>query len=103
MSTTLGPVLHYVLFDQLSIIMITCQCRWTALISLILSFQMFICSLSFGTFTVNMELPQNRLQLSFILLLTTITFKFIVNQSLPRISYLTYMVSRSDCPYMLSE
>ncbi|ELT93511.1 hypothetical protein CAPTEDRAFT_221712 [Capitella teleta] len=57
----------------------------------ILVVMMFICSLSFGTFTVDIDLPQNRLQLSFILLLTTITFKFVVNQSLPRISYLTYM------------
>ncbi len=40
-----------------------------------------------------MAKPQNRLQLSFILLLTTIIFKFVVSQTLPRISYLTYPVS----------
>jgi hypothetical protein len=52
---------------------------------------LFICSLAFATFTVELALPQNRLQLSFILLLTTITFKFVVSQTLPRISYLTYL------------
>eukprot|EP00918_Siedleckia_nematoides_P052393 GHVU01114497.1.p1 GENE.GHVU01114497.1~~GHVU01114497.1.p1 ORF type:complete len:481 (+),score=66.98 GHVU01114497.1:535-1977(+) len=52
---------------------------------------LFICSLAFATFTVDLRLPQNRLQLSFILLLTTITFKFVVSQTLPRISYLTYL------------
>ena len=56
------------------------------------TFQLFICSLAFATFTVELALPQNRLQLSFILLLTTITFKFVVSQTLPRISYLTYLV-----------
>ena len=67
--------------------------------------QLFICSLAFGTFTVELELPQNRLQLSFILLLTTITFKFVVSQTLPRISYLTYLVrhwliSTTDIPHL---
>lgn len=50
-----------------------------------------ICSMAFVTFTVALETPQSRLQLTFILLLTTVTFKFVVNKSLPRISYLTYM------------
>lgn len=50
-----------------------------------------ICSMSFGTFAVKPDLPQNRLQLTFILLLTTVSFKFAVNQSLPMISYLTYL------------
>ena len=59
--------------------------------------QLFICSLAFGTFTVKLDLPQNRLQLSFILLLTTVTFKFVVSQTLPRISYLTYLVSQYSC------
>ena len=57
------------------------------------SFQFFISALSFSTFAVSPELPQNRLQLSFTLLLTSVTFKFVINQSLPKISYLTYMVS----------
>jgi hypothetical protein len=51
----------------------------------------FICSMTFTTFAVVINKPENRLQLTFILLLTTITFKFAVNQSLPRISYLTYL------------
>ncbi|XP_055959433.1 cys-loop ligand-gated ion channel isoform X2 [Patella vulgata] len=50
-----------------------------------------ICSLSFATFSVKKDLPQNRLQLSFTLVLTAVAFKSVVNQSLPRISYLTYM------------
>lgn len=51
----------------------------------------FICSMTFTTFGVTFTLIQNRLQLTFILLLTTVTFKFTVNQSLPKISYLTYL------------
>ncbi|KAK7501996.1 hypothetical protein BaRGS_00006748, partial [Batillaria attramentaria] len=50
-----------------------------------------ICSLSFATFSVDKNYPQNRLQLSFTLMLTSVAFKSVVNQSLPRISYLTYM------------
>ncbi|XP_005111291.2 cys-loop ligand-gated ion channel [Aplysia californica] len=50
-----------------------------------------ICSLSFATFSVDKKHPQNRLQLSFTLVLTAVAFKSVVNQSLPRISYLTYM------------
>lgn len=51
----------------------------------------FISSLSFATFSVRHTLPQFRLQLSFTLLLTSVAFKFVINQSLPRISYLTYL------------
>ena len=61
--------------------------------SFCLFFQFFISALSFATFAVSPELPQNRLQLSFTLLLTSVAFKFVINQSLPKISYLTYMVS----------
>ncbi|XP_036361945.1 cys-loop ligand-gated ion channel-like isoform X2 [Octopus sinensis] len=50
-----------------------------------------ICSLAFTTFSVDKKYPQNRLQLSFTLVLTAVAFKSVVNQSLPRISYLTYM------------
>ncbi|KAK3580219.1 hypothetical protein CHS0354_018002 [Potamilus streckersoni] len=50
-----------------------------------------ICSLAFATFSVDKSLPQNRLQLSFTLVLTAVAFKSVVNSSLPRISYLTYM------------
>ena len=57
---------------------------------------MAICSLAFATFTVGLETPQFRLQLTYILLLTTVTFKFVVNKSLPKISYLTYLVCTSN-------
>ncbi|KAJ8319876.1 hypothetical protein KUTeg_001463, partial [Tegillarca granosa] len=50
-----------------------------------------ICSLSFATFSVGSSKPENRLQLSFTLVLTAVAFKSVVNNSLPRISYLTYM------------
>ena len=56
-------------------------------------FQFLICSLAFATFAVNRDKPENRLQLSFTLVLTSVAFKFVVNQSLPKISYLTYLVS----------
>jgi hypothetical protein len=55
--------------------------------------QCFICSLTFCTFSVDLNKRENRLQLTFILLLTTVTFKFAVNSSLPRISYLTTLVN----------
>ena len=57
--------------------------------------QFLICSLAFATFSVDKGMPQNRLQLSFTLVLTAVAFKSVVNSSLPRISYLTYMVSYS--------
>ncbi|ESN99604.1 hypothetical protein HELRODRAFT_176769 [Helobdella robusta] len=50
-----------------------------------------ICSLAFATFTVKPEAPESRLPLTFFLVLTTVTFKFVVNKSLPKISYLTYL------------
>ncbi|XP_064647158.1 gamma-aminobutyric acid receptor subunit gamma-3-like isoform X3 [Lineus longissimus] len=53
---------------------------------------MFLISgLSFATFAVAPTLPQKRLVLAFTLLLTSVTFKYVINQSLPKISYLTYM------------
>ena len=67
-----------------------CRLISTCFRSLLLQF--FISALSFATFSVAPELPQNRLQLSFTLLLTSVAFKFVINQSLPKISYLTYMV-----------
>ena len=61
-------------------------------IELCLYLKFLIACLSFLTFAVEPTLPQNRLQLAFTLVLTTVAFKFVVNQSLPRISYLTYLV-----------
>jgi len=57
--------------------------------------QFFIGSMAFATYAVHIQKPENRLDLAFILLLTTVAFKFTVNSSLPRISYLTTMVTRS--------
>ena len=56
--------------------------------------QFLIGALSSLTFAVDPILPQNRLQLTFTLVLTAVAFKFVVNQNLPNISYLTYLVSR---------
>ncbi|CAF0876927.1 unnamed protein product, partial [Didymodactylos carnosus] len=51
--------------------------------------QFFITVMAFATFSVTYNLPQNRLQLSFTLLLTAVTFKWVVVRCLPTISYLT--------------
>lgn len=61
-------------------------------------FQFLICSLCFATFSVDKNRPHNRLQLSFTLMLTAVAFKSVVNQSLPKISYLTYMVRTNYSP-----
>ena len=58
--------------------------------------QVFICCLAFATFSISESLPQNRLQLSFTLVLTMITFKLTASSSLPKISYLTYLVSHGN-------
>ncbi|ELU06091.1 hypothetical protein CAPTEDRAFT_202877 [Capitella teleta] len=55
------------------------------------SLTLLITCLSFVTFAVPPSMPQNRLQITFTLVLTAVAFKFVVNQSLPRISYLTYL------------
>ncbi|KAK7116118.1 hypothetical protein V1264_001857 [Littorina saxatilis] len=57
----------------------------------VLAIMVLISSLSLCTFAVERTLPQNRLQLSFTLVLTGIAFKFVVGQSLPKISYLTIL------------
>ena len=56
--------------------------------------------MTFSTYSVNYIKRENRLQLTFILLLTTVTFKFAVNSSLPRISYLTTLVSCRPIYYL---
>ncbi|KAM3184284.1 hypothetical protein ACTXT7_008664 [Hymenolepis weldensis] len=50
-----------------------------------------ISGLSFATFAVSPDKAELRLRLSFTLILTSVTFKYVITQSLPRISYLTYM------------
>ncbi|XP_046358983.1 cys-loop ligand-gated ion channel-like isoform X1 [Haliotis rufescens] len=57
----------------------------------ILCVMCLISSLSFSTFSVDQTKPQNRLQLSFTLVLTGVAFKFVATQSLPKIPYLTYL------------
>ncbi|KAK7090076.1 cys-loop ligand-gated ion channel-like [Littorina saxatilis] len=47
--------------------------------------------LSLVTFAVSRTLPQNRIQLSFILMLASVTFKFAASNSVPKISYLTHL------------
>ncbi len=49
--------------------------------------------MSFATFSVTYNLPQIRLKLSFTLLLTAVTFKWVVVRCLPTISYLTTLVN----------
>jgi hypothetical protein len=44
---------------------------------------------SFNIFAIDCKLPQNRLQNVFTLLLTSISFKWVINRSLPTVSYLT--------------
>jgi hypothetical protein len=45
--------------------------------------------LSLTTFSINCKLPQARLQTSFTLVLTSASFKWVINRSLPTISYMT--------------
>ncbi|CAH8490315.1 unnamed protein product [Schistosoma curassoni] len=52
-----------------------------------------ISGLAFATFAVSPDKAELRLRLSFTLILTSVTFKYVITQSLPKISYLTYMVS----------
>lgn len=51
----------------------------------------FIGLMCLAIFSVEHKFPQNRLQLTFILLLTTVAFRSNINSTLPKISYLTYM------------
>ena len=46
---------------------------------------------SLAVFSVNCNLPQNRLQTSCTLLLTSATFKWVTNRSLPTVSYMTLL------------
>ncbi|GFR96710.1 cys-loop ligand-gated ion channel-like isoform X4 [Elysia marginata] len=50
-----------------------------------------ISSLSFATFAIHRTRTWNRVQLSFILILACVTFKFAALQSVPKISYLTHL------------
>lgn len=53
-------------------------------------FLIFLITVSSLTiFSVGCKLPQNRLQTTFTLLLTSVSFKWVINRSLPTVSYLT--------------
>ena len=55
-------------------------------------FQFFVSCLSIVTFAIPRESTHGRIQIEATLVLTTVAFKFVINQTLPRISYLTYLV-----------
>lgn len=53
-------------------------------------FLIFLITISSLTiFAIDPKLPQNRLQTTYTLLLTSVSFKWVINRSLPTISYLT--------------
>ena len=53
-------------------------------------FLIFLITISSLTiFSVDCKLPQNRLQTTYTLLLTSVSFKWVINRSLPTVSYLT--------------
>lgn len=58
-------------------------------------FQLLIISLTFAAFTIGYN-SSDRLNVTITLFLTAVAFKLVVKQSLPTISYLTYLVSGSD-------
>ena len=63
-------------------------------------FQFIISTLGFATFSVRADLPQNRLQLGFTLVLTSVAFKFVANQNTPKIPYLTYLVGTENSRFV---
>lgn len=53
-------------------------------------FLIFLITISGLTiFSVDCTLPQNRLQTTYTILLTSVSFKWVINRSLPTVSYLT--------------
>lgn len=53
-------------------------------------FLIFLITISSLTiFSVDCKLPQNRLQITYTILLTSVSFKWVINRSLPTVSYLT--------------
>ena len=53
-------------------------------------FLIFLITVSALTiFSVDCKMPQSRLQTTFTLLLTSVSFKWVINRSLPHVSYLT--------------
>lgn len=53
-------------------------------------FLIFLITVSSLTiFSVHFRLPQSRLQITYIILLASVSFKWVINRSLPAVSYLT--------------
>ena len=48
-------------------------------------------ALSFTVFSIPTNLPQNRLSTIYVILLSSISFKWVINRSLPPVSYLTFL------------
>jgi len=46
---------------------------------------------SLSVFSINSNLSQNRLQVTYTILLASISFKWVINRSLPPVSYLTFL------------
>ncbi|XP_028408100.1 uncharacterized protein LOC114530689 isoform X3 [Dendronephthya gigantea] len=72
---------------------ITCHVKrkpnfYTWNVALIVS---LIMALTFCSFAVDITSPEERLGVTLTLLLTSVAFKFVVAQSLPNVSYLTYL------------
>lgn len=77
-----------------NIFLLKCVISSLALTTLDISlFQCIISSLALTTFAVARSKIENRLQLSIMLVLVTVTFKFVTNQVIPKISYMTHLVS----------
>ena len=61
-------------------------------------FLIFLITLSAMTvFSIDCKMPQSRLQTSYTLLLTSVSFKWVVNRYLPTVSYLTSLDKYSIC------
>lgn len=56
-------------------------------------FQMILGALIFTTFAIECTLVGNRLQTTSTIMLSNIAFKLAVSNSMPRVSYFTYLVS----------
>jgi hypothetical protein len=73
-----------------SIDLTICVARRPAFYYLNAFFLIFLITISsLAVFSVNCSLPQNRLQTSCTLLLTSVTFKWVTNRALPTVSYMT--------------
>lgn len=61
-------------------------------------FLIFLITIStFSIFSIDPKLPQNRLQTTCTFLLTSVSFKWVINKSLPPVSYLTSLDKYAIC------